>query len=75
MLLPMVFDGSNVTMNESDEVWRLVNHEYVMIWIVQTLYAIGKNSCSELAVTDDVQLNRGNIAFKWCSMQVSASKN
>ena len=36
-LLPMLFGGSNVTINERDEFLRWVHHEYVMIRIIQNI--------------------------------------
>ena len=74
LLLPMAFNEINVKMNKSDEVWRWVNNEYVMIPIIKILYSIAKYNCSELAVTNYVKLNPQNIACRWCSMEVSASK-
>ena len=38
LLLPMMFDGINVTMNESGDVWRRVHQKYAMILIRQKLH-------------------------------------
>ena len=47
-------------MNVSDEVWMWLYQKYGMIQIVQKFYSIKTNSCSYLAITYDVWLNKWN---------------
>ena len=38
LLFPTMFDLIKETMNDSDEVWRLVHQKYGMIQIIRTFY-------------------------------------
>ena len=58
LLLPMVFDGIDVTTNEIDNISRLAHQNYVIILIIKTIHSI--KNLSYLAVTGDVQWKQCN---------------
>ena len=74
------------SINESDEVWRLVHQNYVMSQIKQKLHSIKKTDLTLLFPimydwidkringSDGFQCNQQKYEWDWFSMKVSASK-
>ena len=38
LMLPMIIDWIDETINESDAVWRLLHQRYGIIWLIQKFY-------------------------------------
>ena len=67
--VPMIFDGTNVTMNGSDDIWSWVHQNCIMILIRQKLHSIKKKALTMLLpmMFDgiDVAMNESDEGQMW----------
>ena len=70
LLLPMMFNWMDVTINDRDEVWRWLQRIFEIIWIGQK-YIFNKKT-AYLAFTSNGWLNWCKNKWEWCSLKASA---